>query len=189
MLWPRIAEIQAEQPRRLTIRRIGWLEAVSAPCLYGGEETRETLGAELCIVHGPEWQARRIVAGNVWEAALLAWLWRPRDARAAAAALRDLLDRELWAPARFVREGDGDPDPGKRAYGNAWRFAVAGVRHGFGHPSRRAKNSVWDASAAEVISHCVCAAELDRVAEFEARDEVDALLARQTVKPSNRQTD
>ena len=35
----------------------------------------------------------------------------------------------------------------------------------------------------------LCAAELDRVAEFEARDEVDALLNGQTVKPSNRQTE
>lgn len=170
-LWPQIAELQAETRRRLTPRRLGWLEAISAPCISGGEETRDTLAVERAILFGPEWVARRMVRGSVWVSAFLSLFWRPRDARAAWAKVRNYIDRELWYPERFVRDGEKTTDAKRLAFGSAWRLAVIGARHGFGSPSRWARRSVWDASCAEIVAHAVCSAELDRTAEFETREE------------------
>lgn len=176
-LWPHIAELQAEWPRRLTPRRLGYLEAVSAPCLNGGTETRETLAVERAILFGPAWVARRMVRGSVWASALLSWPWRPKDAEAAVREIREYLAVELWAPEMFVTDSMTPTDPARFAFGAAWHLVVTAVRLGFGHPSRHAPRSAWDASCAEIVAHSVCSAELDKRAEFESRDEVEALLA------------
>ena len=134
-LWPHIAELQAETRRRLTPRRLGWLEAVSAPCVCGGVEARDTLAVELAIVFGPEWVARRMVRGSVWVSALLSLFWRPRDARAAVDKLHQYLGVELWTPERFVKDGESMPNVARLAFGSAWRLAVIGAKHGFGAPA------------------------------------------------------
>ena len=173
--------MQAEAPRRLTPRRLGWLEAISAPCVCGGVETREVLGAERAVLFGPAWAGRAVVRGSVWRSALVALLWRPRVAARASREIQDYLSREMWTPARFVRDGEapGDDDEHKRAFGAAWRIAATGARLGFGHPSRTARRSAWDAPVAEILAHAVCAAEINETAEFENRDEVERLTGRE----------
>ena len=176
-LWPRIAELQAEHPRRLTPRRLGWLEAISAPCVCGGVETASTLAAERAVVFAPAWIARRVVRGSVWLSALICMAYRPRDLVEAARELREYLSAEMWSPGRMIREGEETDNPDKRAFGTAYRLAVVGARLGFGAPSRYAKRSAWDAPCAEIVAHAACATELDRVAEYESRDEVERLVA------------
>lgn len=178
-LWTHIAEIQAEAPRRLTPRRLGWLEAVSAPCVCGGVETRATIAVERAILFGPAWVARRMVRGSVWVSALLALPWRPRNLREALIEMRDYLAVEMWAPGRFLKEGEAPVDHKRLAFGSAWRIAAIAARLGFGDPSRNARHSAWDASCAEVLAHAVCTAELDRSAEFESRAEVEELMEAQ----------
>ena len=170
MIWPphsaylgdELAPLCGKPVRDLTPRRLGYLEAIDAPCMVGGEETRETVGAELAIITGPLWLARKIVSGSEVFAWFAARFYAPKRGtfRETVRRLSVWIRRQLWSPPRYYQQGE---EPTRSSWGpvtpTALQLVATAYRLGLGSTRRDVRGSAWDASIREIIALSVADSE------------------------------